>query len=177
MLNLSPIFQRLLRRIWVAAVALVLEYTVAIAGPNEEEAEFGEKVRTYLLENPEIILEVMDLLAAQQEERTTRDLIAPYVPALFEMDLRIGPSDVSRGIIKFFDYNCAVGKADDPVMQTFIAANPDVAIVKKHLPILSPGSERAVRFVLATRRVYDGDAYTALHEAIYARMGLCIWAG
>ncbi|MEM5475741.1 DsbA family protein [Pacificibacter sp. AS14] len=134
---------------------------------------FGEKVRQYLLENPQVILEAMDLLAAQQQQTFTRDLIAPYVTDLFEteMDLRMGAADASRVIVEFFDYNCAVCRANVPAMRTFIAANPDVAIVKKHLPILTPGSERVARFVLAARKVYGSEAYSNLHNALYAKVG------
>lgn len=152
---------------------MLLGSSIAAANPAESNAEFGEKVRAYLLENPQVILEVMDLLAAQQEDLATRALLAPHVSTLFEteMDLRMGSTDATRIIVEFFDYNCAVCKANMPAMETFIATNPDVAIVKKHLPILSPGSERAVRFVLAARTAYGSDVYADLHDAIYAQVG------
>lgn len=139
----------------------------------DTDAIFGEKVRQYLLENPQVILEAMDLLAAQQQQTATRELIAPYAADLFEteMDLRMGSPDVPRIIVEFFDYNCAVCRANVPAMRTFIAANPDVAIVKKHLPILTPGSERMARFALAARKVYGSDKYTELHNALYAKVG------
>lgn len=139
----------------------------------DTDADFGEKVRQYLLENPQIILEAMDLLAAQQEQTATRDLIAPYYTDLFEteMDLRMGPVDAPRVIVEFFDYNCAVCRANIPAMRAFIEANPDVAIVKKHLPILTPGSERVARFALAARKVYGSEKYIELHGALYAKVG------
>jgi protein-disulfide isomerase len=139
----------------------------------ETDEVFGEKVRQYLLENPEVILEAMDLLAAQQQQTITRDLIAPYVTDLFEteMDLRVGAADAPRVIIEFFDYNCAVCRANVPVMRSFIETHPDVAIVKKHLPILTPGSERVARFALAARKVYGSDTYSELHSALYATVG------
>lgn len=155
-----------------AVLAMLLSASSALANPVEDAA-FGEKVRNYLLNNPEVILEVMDILAAQQNANATRDLLAPHQETLFEtqMDLRMGAEDASQVIVEFFDYNCAVCKTNMPAMQAFIAENPDVAIVKKHLPILSPGSERAVRFVLAARDVYGTTAYALLHDAIYAQFG------
>jgi len=138
---------------------------------HESEAEFGEKVRQYLLENPQVILEVMDILGARQEELATAERLKPHLATLFgsEMDLRLGASDASTVIIEFFDYNCASCRANMPVMQEFVAANPDVAIVKKHLPILSPSSERATRFVLAARMALGDAAYQELHKVIYAK--------
>lgn len=152
---------------------MLLGCSMAAADPALSDSEFGEKVRAYLLENPQVILEVMDVLAAEQSEIATREMLAPHVLDLFEaeMDLRMGSPDATRIIVEFFDYNCAVCKANMPAMSAFVDANPDVAIIKKHLPILSPGSERAVRFVLATRLVYGTETYAALHDAIYAQFG------
>jgi|TARA_B110000908_G_C10264871_1_gene462760 protein-disulfide isomerase len=145
----------------------------AFAEPVEQEDVFGEKVRHYLMTHPEVILEVMDILAARQSELATKVLLEPHVAALFEteLDLRVGPTDAEHVIVEFFDYNCAVCKANVPVMQAFVAETPNVAIVKKHLPILSPSSERAVRFVLAARTIYGDAAHSELHSAIYAKIG------
>ena len=173
MVNVHHVWARFLRLGALSRIAIMLSCSAAFADPAETDAVFGEKVRAYLLENPEVILEVMDVLAAQQDARATRELLAPHVPTLFEtqMDLRIGSPDASRIIVEFFDYNCAVCIANVPAMQAFVAANPDVAFVKKHLPILSPGSERAVRFVLAARKVYGADVYAELHDVIYGQIG------
>lgn len=159
----------------VRALALGSATALICSAPLRADTDviFGEKVRQYLLENPQVILEAMDLLASQQQQTATRDLIAPYAVDLFEteMDLRMGSPDASRIIVEFFDYNCAVCRANVPAMRTFIAANPDVAIVKKHLPILTPGSERVARFALAARKVYGGETYSKLHSALYAKVG------
>jgi protein-disulfide isomerase len=162
-----------MRRCASSIAAMSIGCSVAAADSAVSDAEFGEKVRAYLLENPTVILEVMDLLAAQQEDIATRALLSPYVVQLFgtEMDLRMGAPDASRVIVEFFDYNCAVCKANMPAMTAFVAANPDVAIVKKHLPILTPGSERVVRFVLAARKAFGPAIYADLHDAIYAQFG------
>jgi protein-disulfide isomerase len=165
--------KRLMRANWLFAFASLVAVFPVKADPVLTEAEFGEKVRAFLLKNPEVILDAMTLLAAQEEERATRALIAPHVATLFgtDTDLRMGSPTASRVIVEFFDYNCAVCKANMPAMAAFVAANPDVAIVKKHLPILSPGSERAVRFVLAARDVYGASIYADLHDVIYAQVG------
>lgn len=140
----------------------------------EPDDVFGEKVRAYLLKNPEVILEVMNILGARQEELAIIERIKPHVPTLFatQMDLRMGRHDAPQVIIEFFDYNCAACRANMPVLRAFVDANPDVAIVKKHLPILSPSSERAARFVLAARMVSGDAAYQELHSALYEKMGV-----
>jgi len=156
----------------VSAAALLVG-----AGPSgavDSDPAFGAKVRQYLLENPEVILEVMDVLTAREAERAAEAMLAPHLGALFgtEMDLRVGRADAPRVIVEFFDYNCSVCKGNSAVMAAFVADHPDVAIVKKHLPILSPASERAVRYVLAARKVYGAAEYEALHKAIYTANGV-----
>lgn len=166
-----------LSKIGAIAVAFWLSATALQA--HESDAAFGEQVRAYLLSNPDVLLEVMDILAADQESRATRELLEPHLPVIFgmDMDLRMGSGNASRVLVEFFDYNCAVCKENIPAMKAFVLANPDVAIVKKHLPILTPGSERAVRFVLAARKAFGTEAYNTLHNTIYAQMGPLHLAG
>lgn len=165
--------QRQLTRQLSGAIAAILIYAPATALNADTEEEFGNKVREYLLENPEVILEVMDVLSERQEALAAKAMLTPHIKALFntELDLRIGDANAPRIVIEFFDYNCAVCIANVPVMREFVAENPDVAIVKKHLPILSPGSARAVRFVLAARQIYGMDSYIRLHDRIYSKLG------
>lgn len=162
----------------VAALGGLLPFAFGLGLSNvsatEPDPAFGERVRAYLLNNPEVILEVMDILGARQEELATIERLRPHVPILFEtqMDLRMGREDAQKVIIEFFDYNCAACRAIMPVLREFVDANPDIAIVKKHLPILSPSSERATRFALATRMVFGDAAYRKLHSALYDKMGV-----
>lgn len=162
-----------MKQFLVILTALAMTCAPVHGDSPAEDAAFGERVRQYLLQNPEVILEAMEVLSAQQDAIATRALLAPHLPVLFgtEMDLRLGAADAPRVLLEFFDYNCAVCRANTPVIEAFVAANPEVAFVKKHLPILSPGSERAVRFVLATRKVYGATAYRDLHTDLYERIG------
>lgn len=152
--------------------AMMLMASSAFAHDTEEA--FGEKVRAYLLNHPEVVLEAMDILGSRQEELATAEKLRPHLGLLFgtEMDLRLGEPNAPKVIIEFFDYNCAACRANMPVLRDFVAANSDVAIVKKHLPILSPSSERAARFVLAARKVFGDAAYQALHKVIFSKQSV-----
>ncbi|MEM7472551.1 MAG: thioredoxin domain-containing protein [Pseudomonadota bacterium] len=149
----------------------LLSFFAAPLYANHGDDEFGVKVREYLLAHPEVILEVMDVLSERQEELRTTALLEPHLETLFdtEDDLRIGSNDASTVIVEFFDYNCAACRANMPVLRAFVAANPEVTILKKHLPVLSPSSERATRFVLAARLLFGDRAYQSLHKALYAK--------
>ncbi|MBO6919867.1 MAG: DsbA family protein [Rhizobiaceae bacterium] len=144
--------------------------TAPLTAQSLTENEFNEKVRNYLLNNPEIILEAMELLGEQEAERQMAERVAPVYEELVEndTDLVIGHKDAKIKLIEFFDYRCAVCKSIVPTLEAFVKANPNVAIIKKHLPILTPSSERASRYVLATNMIYGSESYGQMHNALYA---------
>lgn len=135
-----------------------------------ESDEFGLRVREYLLKNPEVILEAMELLGAKQASDKQAEMVAPHYQALLstDTDLVIGNPEAPIKVIEFFDYRCAVCKASVPTLEAIAKSNPDIVFIKKHLAILTPASERATRYVLATNMVYGPEAYQKLHKALYA---------
>lgn len=143
--------------------------TAPLTAQSLTENEFNEKVRNYLLNNPEIILEAMELLGEREAERQMAERVSPVYEDLLatDTDLIIGNQNAKIKLIEFFDYRCAVCKSVVPTLEAFVKANPDVAIIKKHLPILTPSSERASRYTLATNMVYGSENYDAMHKYLY----------
>ena len=137
-----------------------------------EETSFEERVRTYLLENPEVIVEALRILS----EREARDAIAARVgqfPELFSDKSRLTEGDPSARIrvVEFFDYKCLPCKAVHPDLVAFVQEDPEVQIEMRHLPILTPGSERAARFALATESIYGPQQYRAVHDRLWEMRG------
>lgn len=144
--------------------------TTTLTAQSLTDDEFNEKVRNYLLNNPEIILEAMELLGEREAKRQMAERIAPVYEELVttDTDLVIGNKDAKIKLIEFFDYRCAVCKSVVPTLEAFVKTNPNVAIIKKHLPILTPSSERASRYVLATNVVYGAQSYEEMHKLLYS---------
>ena len=141
----------------------------AFAGnAGAEELSFEDRVRAYLLENPEVILEALTILTEREEAEATRVQLAAY-PELFtdEASLGMGEGDAPIRVIKFFDYKCAPCKAVRPVLVDFVETNPDVRVEMRHLPILTPGSEWAARFALAAQAVGGDGVYEQVHEKLW----------
>lgn len=136
------------------------------------EENFEERVRDYILANPQVILEAMETLSQQQAEMAMVAKLGAY-PALFEgpASLGIGAPDAPIRVVEFFDYKCAPCKAIHPHLETLAATYPDLRIEMKHLPILTPGSERASRFALATQLVFGDHAYLEVNDALWAVPG------
>lgn len=133
---------------------------------------FEERVRNYILNNPEVILEALEILSERDAQLATARKVAVF-PELFTdaTSLGEGNAEAQLQVIKFFDYRCAPCRAVHPALVDFVATHPQVRIEMRHLPILSPGSERAARFALATQATYGDKMYRAVHDRLWELQG------
>ncbi|MEM9395796.1 MAG: DsbA family protein [Pseudomonadota bacterium] len=137
-----------------------------------DESDFDERVRAFILENPEVILEALAALTEREEEAALQAKLDAY-PYLFSepTGLGMGAPDAPLRVIEFFDYRCLPCKAVHPVLEAFVEEHPEVRIEMRQLPILTPGSERGARFALAAQTIYGDDAYLAVHERLWDLRG------
>ena len=156
-----------MKRLWIF---LLLFASSALA--HDDEDAFRERVRVYLMENPEVILQAIEQLSVRDEEERVAALIAGY-PDLFEREavLGMGQEDAPIRVVEFFDYKCEPCKAMHPGLKALVADNPNIRIEMRQLPILTPGSERASRFALAVQTVAGDAAYSQAHDLLWAHRG------
>ncbi len=123
----------------------------------------GEDTRDYLLSNPEVLLEARDEL--QRREMLARigplrgELEAPFPGAV------LGNPQGSVTLVEFSDYACGYCRSSLPDVQRLIAANPDLKVVVREYPILTPESVDAARMALAAAQQ---GKYAAFHDAMFA---------
>jgi protein-disulfide isomerase len=140
--------------------------------PISQDA-LGEAIRTYLLENPDVMAEVFEntqkYLIAEDEKRQS-EMLKKNSDALYndERDFSIGSPDAPITIVEFFDYNCGYCKRAFPDIMKLTQKNPDVRVVFKEFPILGPASEQAARVALASKG--DGK-YFAIHQGLLNARG------
>ena len=67
-------------------------------------------------------------------------------------------------MVEFFDYRCPFCKLMAPKLLRLIAADPQLRLVMKEYPILSPQSVTAARVALVASR---HERYAAFHQAMY----------
>jgi protein-disulfide isomerase len=124
--------------------------------PSKAETAFGESVRAYLLDHPEVITEAVAKLqdreradAAAQAHADAKRLIPKHRAAL-ERDGRdyVANPDGRVTVVEFFDYNCGYCKIAAPEILRIIEQNPDVRVVFKELPIFGEASDTAARIAL-----------------------------
>ncbi|MEO1307579.1 MAG: DsbA family protein [Pseudomonadota bacterium] len=151
-------------------VSLIMASMATTGAANE--ADFEDRVRQFILENPEIILEALTILSEREERAAMTARIAEF-PELFDEPavFGIGPVNADLRVIEFFDYKCLPCKAIHPALVAFVEETPGVRIEMRHLPILTPGSERAARFALAVRSVAGEDAHNRVHDQLWEVKG------
>jgi len=138
---------------------------------SSEAAEldpFEQRVREYLLKNPEVIMEALQILQQRQRaaeaENLKRTIAERREEILNDPVAPVGgnPSgDVT--VVEFFDYNCPYCRRVAPTVTELEEADPDLRLVYKEFPILGPGSQFAARAALASRRQ---GKYVPFHNAL-----------
>jgi protein-disulfide isomerase len=162
------------RHVGALAASLALSTTlIASCAPATPDKAFGEKVRTYLLEHPEVLLEVSAKLEQKQATKTAetgRKAISQYRQAI-ERDPRdfVANPNGSVTVTEFFDYRCGYCKLAAPELVKLIAENPDVRFVFKEFVIFGHDSEAAARLMLGAK---DQGKTLQLHQALMAEKNL-----
>jgi protein-disulfide isomerase len=129
---------------------------------------FEQRVRAYLLRNPEVILEALQLLEERQRaaeaENLKRVIAERSEEILNDPDAPVGGNpagDVT--LVEFFDYNCPYCRKVAPTVVELEEADPDLRLVYKEFPILGPGSQFAAQAALASRKQ---GKYLPFHKAL-----------
>ena len=129
--------------------AMASEPTVqAATASGVDRSEIELIVRDYLINNPEILIEMQTALEARQKEEqriSQLGFIKEAREAIFDAahDGVVGNPNGSVTIVEFYDYNCGFCKRAMEDMQALTAADPDLRFVLKEFPILGPDSQKA----------------------------------
>jgi protein-disulfide isomerase len=157
-----------------AALALTLAAVGCSKAAAPVDKQFGEQVRSYLLEHPEVIEEVADKLQAKRQAAADAMIKSSLSQnrAAIERDRRdfvAGNPNGKVTVVEFFDYRCPYCKAAMADINKLIAANKDVRFVLKEYPILSPTSEIAARVAMGAKAQ---GKYFEVHEAMMKEKNL-----
>lgn len=143
---------------------------------DEDRAAFGAQVRAYLLENPQVIMEAVQVLEERQAaEQAQGDiaLIANNADAIFNDGYSWvgGNPEGDVTIVEFFDYRCGFCRRAHPEVTQLLELDGNIRYIAKEFPILGENSVLSSRFALAAREVAGDDAYEAAKEALIALNG------
>lgn len=156
------------------ATTALAEGTTAMSA--EERAAFREEVRAYLLENPEVLIEAMDILQGREETAAAdRDLkmLADNADAIFASpaDWVGGNAEGDVVLVEFMDYRCGYCRKAYAEIEELVKSDGNIRFVVKEFPILGEASLMASQFAIAILQLHGDDAYKAVHDALIALRG------
>lgn len=147
---------------WVATLVVALLAGFAGAALWDATGLGDRATRAYLLANPEVLPEAMDVL--QRREQVARieplrgALETPFPGAV------LGNPAGKVTLVEFSDYACSYCRQSVADVAALIDDNPDLKVVIREYPILSPESVDAARMALAAAQQ---GRYAAFHDAMF----------
>ncbi|MEM1302358.1 MAG: DsbA family protein [Pseudomonadota bacterium] len=138
---------------------------------DAERAAFGEAVRSYFLENPLVMLEIVEALETQQAEtQATGDieLVQMNADGLFNdgFSWEGGNPDGDVTIVEFIDYRCGFCRRAFPEVTELVQNDGNIRLIVKEYPILGEESELASRFAIAAKLASGPEAYKTVHDGL-----------
>jgi protein-disulfide isomerase len=155
----------------------------ALCGPalaqdmtDAEREAFRAEVRAYLLENPEVLMEAIDVLESRQADAAReRDvaLVMSNADALFNSETSFvgGNPDGDFTVVEFLDYRCGYCRRAHPEVAELLNRDDNIRYVIKELPILGEESVLASQYAIAVQLVAGDDAYYDVHNTLMEFQG------
>ena len=150
---------------WFMTLVVALAAGFAGAALWDTTGLGGKSTRDYLLANPEILPEAMQVL--QQREQLARieplrgEIETPFPGAV------LGNPAGSVTLVEFTDYACTYCRQSVADVAALVAADPELKVVIREYPILAPESVDAARMALAAAQQ---GRYAQFHDAMF-RLG------
>ena len=164
-------FHRLIAPACAALIALPAAAADLKEFTEEERAQFRAEVRAYLMDNPEVIMEAVELLQTREAEAQAQadlDLVSDNAEAIFNDGYSWvgGNPDGDITLVEFLDYRCGYCKRAHDEVESLLQTDGNIRMIIKEFPILGEQSVIASRYAIATRLVAGDDSYKAMHDAL-----------
>jgi len=143
---------------------------------DAERAAFREEVRAYLLENPEVLVEAMNVLQTREDNAAVeRDaqMILAQSDAIFASphDWVGGNPEGDLTLVEFMDYRCGYCRKAHDEVKALVETDGNIRYVVKEFPILGEASLLSSQFAISVRLLHGDDLYKATHDALIALRG------
>lgn len=170
---------RLVKMLSGAAIAALIAGQAAAFDPanmtQTERTAFRDAVRAYLLDNPEVLMEAMEVLENRRADmQASQDvtLIQQNQDALYNAGDWVGGNpDGDIRIVEFIDYRCGYCKQAHPEMSDLLKQDGNIRLVVKELPVLGEQSVTAARFAIAARTIGGDQTYGQINDTLMAYRG------
>lgn len=159
----------------VLSTALFLGSPLLAANTNgldaAQTAQIQQVVHDYLLNNPQIMLQMgqklqqQQVAQAEQAQQQAKQTIPTLATELFRAPTSPVGGDISGTVtlVEFFDYQCSHCRDMSTVVDGLMQQNANLRVVYKEFPIFGASSDFAARAALAAARQ---GKYQAFHDAL-----------
>ncbi|WP_337658543.1 DsbA family protein [Sphingorhabdus sp. Alg231-15] len=131
---------------------------------SKEQAAIEAIVRDYILKNPEIIPEAVEILQNRQKtaaiDEVRADIEAPFAGAAFA-----GNPNGDVIVVEYSDFACPYCKQTTADIDRVLKEDKNIKVVFRELPILSEASNDAAMMALAAAKQ---GKYYAFHKTMFA---------
>ena len=143
---------------------------------DAEREAFRAEVRAYLLDNPDVLMEAMDVLKQRQEDAADAQdqlFLSQNKDFVFSDPASWvgGNPDGDITIVEFMDYRCGYCRKAYDEIADLVETDGNIRFVVKEFPILGDDSVASARFAIATRLLLGDDAYASVHDALMTLRG------
>ena len=170
---------RLIFACWLTTLCLMAA-PVSAGGLGEmtpaERASFRDEVKAYLIENPEVIAEAMEVLQSRQDQaefQRDQQLLVDNAAYLFD-DANSwvgGNPDGDITVVEFMDYRCGYCRKAYEDIEALVKTDGNIKFVLKEFPILGEESVASARFAIAVLQLHGPDAYKLAHDNLMTLRG------
>ena len=130
-----------------------------------------EEIRLYLLENPEIIMEAVEVLRKKEQQAAIQsdfELVKKHKKAIFEDGFSFigGNPNGDITLVEFVDYRCGYCKKAHNEVERLLSTDGNIRFVIKEFPILGDDSLELSKFALSVKIVHGDEMYKLVHDIL-----------
>ena len=147
-------------------------FALDLSKMNETERSLlQDEIRLYLLENPEIIMEAVDVLRKKEQQAAIQsdfELVTKHEKAIFEDGFSFigGNPNGDITLVEFVDYRCGYCKKAHNEVEKLLSADGNIRFVIKEFPILGEDSVELSKFALAVKIIHGDEIYKLVHDIL-----------
>lgn len=159
------------------ALALMIGLAAPLAAQDltqmsdADRTAFRAEVRSYLIENPEVLMEAIAVLDQRRAEAETAGDVA-LAQANADALMNDGFSWVGGNLngdvtlVEFMDYRCAYCRKAHDEVAALIETDGNIRFIIKEFPILGEQSTLSSQFAIAVKQLHGDDLYYDMYNAL-----------
>jgi protein-disulfide isomerase len=152
---------------FLALTSVIFAQDQANSFNPQQQKDIGNVVHQYLLDHPDVLVEVSQKLRNQSLESNQKqasEKISENINQLLSSDSpKLGNTQGKIYLVEFFDYRCGHCKHMSSIVNEVLAAQPNLQIVYKNFAVLGSESQLAARASLAAAKQ---GKFKELHEVL-----------